>query len=146
MPRLGSVGAAEIGGLAAAIWCSVAYADLDFDVGAQQQWLVAQVDRDTYGDQLNDFGEVARRVRGGQHREGAGGRGCNRVDFARDVDAQRVDVHRHSLADFDPADIGLFDIGVDPQLGRIDDAHDRLARRHVRAGGDRFGDDDAVDW
>src|SRR6266581_3608823 len=146
MPRRGRAGAAEMGGLAAAIWCSVGYADLDFDVRAQQQWLVAQVDRDTHGDQLDDFGEVARRVRGRQHREGAGGGRRNRVHLAWDVDAQRVDVNGHGLADFDPANIGLFDVGIDPQLGRIDDTHDRLAGSNVRANRDRFGDDDAVEW
>src|SRR4030081_695572 len=145
MPRPGSAGAVEMGGLAAPIWCSVAYADLDFDIGAQQQWLVAQVDRDTHWDQLDDFGEIARRVRGRQHREGAGGGRRNRVHLAWDVDAQRVDVNGHCLADFDSANIGLFDVGVDPQLGRIDDAHDRLAGRHVGANRDGFGDDDAVD-
>src|SRR5262249_6605307 len=122
----------------------VGYPNLDFDVCAQQQRFIAQIDRDAHWYELGDLGEVAGGVAGGQDRHHARGGWRDCFDPTGDVRVQRIDVHDHLLAELDTGNARLLDVGDHPQLARICQRDDRLASRHVGANGGGVGDHDAI--
>ena len=96
---------------------------------------------------LNDLDEVAGGVLGRQECEGLAGAhgetGDPAVEFA--LAAVHVDLAAHPLADSEFGELGLFEVGVDPDLGERPDGHQVLTCLNVVAGIDVAPGDHAVD-
>ena len=84
---------------------------------------------------------------GGKQREGLAGAhgetGDSALEFA--TAAVHVDLAAHPLADPQVGELGLLEVGVDPDLGERPDGHQALAGLDVVAGVDVAPGDHAVD-
>ena len=97
---------------------------------------------------LHDLHEVARGILGRQQREGLAGAhgetGDPALEFA--TTAVHVDLAAHPLADPQIGELGLLEVGVDPDLGERPDSHQVLPGLNVVAGIDVAPGDHAVDF
>ena len=107
--------------------------------------VVGQLDAD--GQPLDDLHEVARGVLRRQQGEGLAGPHGEAGDAALELLPPAVHVHlaAHPLADAQVGQLGLLEVGVDPDFGERADGHQALPRLDVVAGVDVAAGHHAVD-
>src|SRR5512146_1063314 len=106
--------------------------DLDHHPGAQAR--LALRDRNPHRHALRHLGEVAARVGRGQQREAAGRGLPDALDAALEVGIRiRVDVHLDPLPDRQARELGLLDVGLDPDARRVVHQQEALAGADVLA-------------
>src|SRR5579859_4411574 len=128
--------------------CTLPYPDLGFNRHARPQHVLAGlsgVEGDLCWNSLYDFDEVSgcilRRQKAGHRTAGSG----DTLQMAFVVLPGRVHMNGDGLAGAHVAQLGLFEIRRDPDVVKIDDAHQFLPGLHVLADFHSAAGDNAVD-